>query len=47
MDDVISFGEDYELLWTFGREYTADEIAELEDSCGTNIKKIGFIDEKT
>ena len=46
MDDIISFGEDYELLWTFNREYTADEIAELEDSCGNKIKKIGFINEK-
>ena len=47
IDDIISFGEDYELLWTFGREYTGGELMELKDSCGTNVKKIGFIDENS
>ena len=47
IDDIISFGEDYELLWTFDRGYTRSEIAELKGSCGTNIKKIGFIDDNS
>ena len=47
IDDIISFGEDYELLWTFDREYTRIELMELKGSCGTNIKKIGFIDENS
>ncbi len=46
MDKVVSFGEDYELLWTFDREYTKKELSELSDSCGAGIKKIGYIDDK-
>lgn len=42
MDNIISFGEDYELLWSAdgGKE---DEILNLSDRTGIKIKKIGQI----
>jgi len=45
IDNAISFGEDYELLWTAGADKEG-EILELSKNTGTKIKKIGYIADK-
>ena len=42
MDGVISFGEDYELLWT-AEEGASAEVFALSKTCGVKISKIGAI----
>jgi thiamine-monophosphate kinase len=46
IDKAVSFGEDYELLWTSAKEYDKKELLKLSDRCGTGVKKIGFITDK-
>ncbi len=48
MDAAVSFGEDYELLWTADEEYGEKELQKLskETGAGIKIKKIGYITNK-
>ena len=45
IDKAVSFGEDYELLWT-AEEYKEKELLELSKTAGVKIKKIGHITDK-
>ncbi len=45
IDKVVSFGEDYELLWTT-EEYKEKELLKLSKTAGIKIKKIGHITDK-
>ncbi len=42
IDKAVSFGEDYELLWT-AEEYKEKELLKLSKTAGVKIKKIGHI----
>ncbi|MCL4542592.1 MAG: thiamine-phosphate kinase [Deltaproteobacteria bacterium] len=42
MDNVLSFGEDYELLWTAG-DKKEEEFLNLSNTLGIKIKKIGRV----
>ncbi len=44
VDKAVSFGEDYELLWT-SEKHKEKELLKLSKSTGVKIKKIGYIND--